>query len=151
MSVRSYLRNPCTGTIFSLCICSICAAGSLGLGSEGSWVGSAWTTGGVGQPGVGTNIQPPSWAELANNGGNSRVGGGDRGPAWAQDVCSALLSWPGGWDGWVAASDVHRDDSTPSMYIPQSPSNASSSVEKQLYLLRWQQGIELENVLLFAT
>ena len=99
---------------------------------------------------MGTNIQPPSWAESANNGGDSRVGGGDRGPAWAQDVCSALLSGPGGWDGWAAASDVHRDDPTPSMYMPQLPFNASSSAEKQLYLLKSPQGIESENVLLSA-
>ena len=79
------------------------------------------------------------------------MGGGDQGPAWAQDVFSALSSWLAGWDGWVAALDVHRDDPAPSMYMPQSPSNASSSVQKQLYLLRWQQGIESENVLLFAT
>ena len=91
---------------------------------------------------MGTNIQPLSWAESANNGGDSRVGGGDRGPALAQDVCSALLSWPRGWDGWATASDVHRDDLIPSMYMPQSPSNASSSIEKQLYLLRSPQGIE---------
>ena len=78
------------------------------------------------------------------------MGGVDRGPTWAQDVCSALLSWPGGWDGWAAVSDVHRNDPTPSMYMAQSPSNASSSVEKQLYLLRSPQGIESENVLLFA-
>ena len=77
MSVRSDLRNPCTGTIFSLRICSICATDSSGLGSEGSCMGSAWTTGGVGRPGVGTNIQPLLWAELVNNGGDSRVGGGD--------------------------------------------------------------------------
>ena len=149
MSVRSDLRNPCTASILSLGICSICADGSSGLGSEGSWVGSAWTTGGVGQPGVGTNIQPPLWAEPLNKGGDSRVGGGDQRPTWAQDVCSALSSWPAGWDGWAAASDVHRDDPTPSMYMPQSPSNASSSVKKQLYLLR-RQGIQSENVLLSA-
>ena len=60
------------------------------------------------------------------------------------------IIWPTGWDGWAIASNVHHDDPMPSMYMPQSPFNASSSIQKQLYLLTWQQVIETENVLLFV-
>ena len=43
---------------------------SWGVGDEVDIVGSTCTKGGVGMPGVGTNMHPPSWADPLKTGGD---------------------------------------------------------------------------------
>ena len=58
----------------SVGICLICIASSWGVGDEVGMVGSTCTRGGVGMPGVGTNMHPPSWADPLKTGGDIRGG-----------------------------------------------------------------------------
>ena len=71
---RRDLRKPTTGSMSSASICSICTASSWGVGDEVGMVGSMCTRGGVGMPGVGTNMHPPSWADPLKTGGDIQGG-----------------------------------------------------------------------------
>ena len=122
-----YRHNIFTLYLFDLCsrfvgVRKRRVLGGLSLNYMWGWsarCGYKYTATVVGRAGEQWGRQPSGWWGL-------RL-------AWALDVCSALSSWPTGWDGLVAASGVHCNDPTPSMYMLQSPSNTSSYVEKQLW------------------
>ena len=76
-------------------------------------VGSACTRGGVGMPGVGTNMHPPSWADPLNIGGD--IWGDCRGASYSWLAPRDIV-----WDG-AAASPAVWDGPMPSSENTQSP------------------------------
>ena len=68
------LHKPTIGLMSSAGICSICIAFSWGVRDEVDMVGSTCTRGGVGMPGVWTNMHPPLQADPLKPGGDIRGG-----------------------------------------------------------------------------